>query len=138
MRNSSLNRSLSKYSKITLQKAARKEMGERANVRPLQGKGGEGGEALEKGEVGSLDSHHPHLAVWAPSLLSSHCQVSISDTSFIKKMASVLVLGLKTSPEDSFSVNQLTWVSSVPLRRDAKPSRAWCSALGEGWGVSNR
>lgn len=127
MRNSSLNRSLSKYSKITLQKAARKETGEWANVRPLRGQGGEGGEALEKGELESLDSYHPHLSVWAPSLLSSCCQVSISDASFIKKkMASVLVLGLKTSPEDSLSVNQLTGVPSVPLRHDAKPSGAWC------------
>lgn len=127
MRNSSLNRSLSKYSKITLQKAARKETGERANVRPLRGQGGEGGEALEKGELESLDSYHPHLSVRAPSLLSSRCQVSISDASFIKKkMASVLVLGLKTTPEDSLSVNQLTGVPSVPLRHDAKHSGAWC------------
>ena len=127
MRNSSLNRSLSKYSKITLQKAARKETGEWANVRPLRGQGGEGGEALEKGELESLASYHPHLSVWTPSLLTSCCQVSISDATFIKKkkkMASVLVL--KTSPEDSLSVNQLAGVSSVLLRHDAKPSRAWC------------
>lgn len=36
MRNSSLNRSLSKYRKITLQKAAPEEMGERGNRRPFQ------------------------------------------------------------------------------------------------------
>lgn len=54
MRNSSLNRSLSKYRKITLQKAARGEMGEPADVRPLRGQGGDGGEALGKGEPEAL------------------------------------------------------------------------------------
>lgn len=46
MRNSSLNRSLSKYRNITLQKAAWEEMGEQANVRPLPGQGGDEDEDL--------------------------------------------------------------------------------------------
>ena len=52
--------------------------------------------------------------------LSSCWRVSISGASFIK-MASVLGLGLKPSPEDSLSGNQLAGVSSVPLGHSAKP-----------------
>lgn len=48
MRNSSLNRSLSKYRKITLQRQLTQRWGWGANARPLLGQGDDEDEIMEK------------------------------------------------------------------------------------------
>lgn len=126
MRNSSLNRSLSKYRKITLQEAALGEMGERADVSPLPRAGG--GDGL--------------WSWWNGDTVSPACGPQAAGLEATWGPAPVLVLaGLNSTC--FIHKNGLCAVSeaaTLPLRRGhVLSTRSWCvrpaSHWAEPWGV---